>query len=130
MRRLVLLAALLLGAAPAMAQPHMLAAYQRPPAEVDCIASGILAIVSVDRELTGPHDGGRLGIAVTLENRARHSVSFVLNFASPNVQMAAVNQWRRLEPRARGTHFVGSMPRGTLVTDEELRRDVQLRCVR
>lgn len=126
MRRHAVLAILTLGAAPALAQqPH-----QPPPAEVDCIPAGVLSFVGIERELTGPHDGGRLSIAVTLQNRLQRSAAFVLNFTAPNVQMPAVNLWRTLDARARGTYLVGTLPRGTLITDEELRGHVQLRCVR
>lgn len=126
MRRLAILAVLISGTAsvPAQTQP------QPPPAEVECIAAGILAFVGIARELTAPHDGGRLSVTVTLQNRTQRSVAFVLNFTAPNVQMPAVNQWRTLETQARGTYLVGTLPRGTLVTDEELRGHLQLRCVR
>lgn len=122
MRGPAVLAILLLGAAPAMSQP--------PSAEVDCIPAGILSLVGVERQLTGPQDGGRLSINLTLQNRTQRSAAFVMNFTAPNVQMAAVNQWRTLEAQARSTYLVGTLPRGTLVTDEELRGHVQLRCVR
>jgi len=124
MRRLAILAVLTIGAASAQTPP------QPPPAEADCVATGILAILGIERELTAPRDGGRLSITVTLQNRTQRAVTFVLNFTSPNVQMPAVNQWRRLEAQARGTYLAGTLPRGTLVTDEELRDHVQLRCVR
>lgn len=126
MRRHAVLAILTLGAAPALAQqPH-----QPPPAEVDCISTGVLSFVGIERELTGPQDGGRLSITVTLQNRTQRSAAFVLNFTAPNVQMPAVNLWRTLDARARGAYLVGTLPRGTLITDEELRGHVQLRCVR
>ncbi len=128
MRRLAILAVLTIGVASASAQAQ--AQPQPPPAEVECIAAGILSFVGIGRELTAPHDGGRLSITVTLQNRTLRSVAFVLNFTAPNVQMAAVNQWRTLETQARGTYLVGTLPRGTLVTDDELRGHVQLRCVR
>lgn len=126
MRRHAVLAILALGAASAHAQQPTL----RPPAEVDCIPSGILSIVGIERELTGPHDGGRLSIQVTLQNRTSRAAAFVLNFTAPNVQMPAVNQWRSLDAQARATYLVGTLPRGTLTTDEELRGHLQLRCVR
>lgn len=118
-----------LAAAPAAAQispptPHP------PSAEVDCIAAGILAVVDVGRELTGTRDGGRLSINVTLQNRTQRAAAFVLNFTAPNLTMPAVNQWRSLDAQARGSYLVGTLPRGTLITDDELRRHVQLRCVR
>lgn len=126
MRRHAVLAILTLGAAPALAQqPH-----QPPPAEVDCISTGVLSFVGIERELTGPQDSGRLSISVTLQNRTQRSAAFVLNFTAPNVQMPAVNLWRTLDARARGAYLVGTLPRGTLITDEELRGHVQLRCVR
>ncbi|WP_421993433.1 hypothetical protein [Roseococcus sp.] len=127
MRRLASLALLILGASSvsALSQPD-----RRLPAEVGCIDAKILTIAGIARTLTAPHDGGRLAISVTLENRTARSVSFVLNFTAPNVQMAAVNQWRRLEPQSRGTYLAGTLPRGTLVSDDEVRAHVQLRCVR
>jgi hypothetical protein len=126
MRRPAVLAILMLGTAPAMAQQPP----QPPPAEVDCIPAGILSLVGIRRQLTGPQDSGRLSINLTLQNRTQRSAAFVMNFTAPNVQMPAVNQWRTLDAQARSTYLVGTLPRGTLVTDEELRGHVQLRCVR
>lgn len=123
MRRFAVLALLTLGAAPALAQ-------QPPPAEVDCIPAGILGLVGIERELTGTLESGRLAINLTLQNRTPRSAAFVMNFTAPNVQMPAVNQWRRLDAQASSTYLVGTLPRGTLVTDDELRSHVQLRCVR
>jgi hypothetical protein len=124
MRRLAILAVLTIGGASAQTQP------QAPPAEVECIAAGILAFVGISRELTGANDSGRLSITATLRNRTQRSAAFVLNFTAPNVTMPAVNLWRTLDAQARGTYLVGTLPRGTLITDEELRGHVQLRCVR
>ncbi|TCH96548.1 hypothetical protein EJV46_18330 [Roseococcus sp. SYP-B2431] len=129
MRRLALLAVLTIGAPPALAQ-GLSPPQQPPPAEVECVAAGILSFVGIARELTGAHESGRLSITVTLQNRTPRSAAFVMNFTAPNVQMPAVNQWRTLETQARGTYLVGTLPRGTLVTDEELRGHLQLRCVR
>ena len=123
MRRAVALAMLICGAAPALAQ-------QPPPAEADCIPAGILSLVGIERELTGPQDSGRISIHLTLQNRTQRSAAFVLNFTLPNIQMPAVNQWRTLNAQASSTYLVGTLPRGTLMTDEELRSRVQLRCVR
>ena len=128
MRCLAILAVLTIGAASASAQTP--SQPQRPPAETECIAGGILAFVGIGRELTGAHDGGRLSITVTLRNRTQRSAAFVMNFTAPNVTMPAVNQWRTLDAQARGTYLVGTLPRGTLVTDGELRGHLQLRCVR
>ncbi|MDB5379461.1 MAG: hypothetical protein JWR00_3907 [Rubritepida sp.] len=130
MRRLAILAVLTIGAAPALAQMPSSSQPQAPPAEAECIAAGILSFVGIGRELTGPHDSGRLSVNVTLQNRTQRSAAFVLNFTAPNVTMPAVNQWRTLEAQARGTYLVGTLPRGTLITDNELRTHVQLRCVR
>lgn len=130
MRRLAILAVLTMEAASASAQLPSSSSAQPPPAEVECISAGILGFVGIARELTGPADGGRLSISVALQNRTQRSAAFVLNFTAPNVTMPAVNQWRTLEAQARGTYLVGTLPRGTLVTDDELRGHMHLRCVR
>lgn len=129
MRRLAVLVIIGLAATPAAAQ-IVSPTLQPPSAEVDCIAAGILAIVDLGRELTGTRDGGRMAISVTLQNRTQRAAAFVLNFTAPNMQMPAVNEWRTLDARERGTYLAGTLPRGTLVTDEELRGHIQLRCVR
>jgi hypothetical protein len=129
MRRLALLAVLTNGVPPAAAQ-GMAPALQPPPTEVECLSANVLSVVGIAREVLGAHESGRLSIQATLQNRTRRSAAFVINFNPPNVQMAAVNQWRTLEAQARGTYLLGTLPRGTLVTDQELRAHLQLRCVR
>ncbi|MDB5378410.1 MAG: hypothetical protein JWR00_2856 [Rubritepida sp.] len=121
MLRLTALAILMLSAAPLAAQPRR--------GGVDCIDAGLVAIDGFGRELTAPHEGGRLSISATLQNRTTRPAAFTLTFNPPNVQTPSVQQWNSLDSQGSKTLFVGTLPRGTMISDDELRGHMQLRCV-
>lgn len=123
MTRHALIAALLLGAAtiPASAQPG-------PPRELQCVPARMLEIVAFGREQMPGGEGGRVAYRVQLRNPGNVLRSFTLSFTAPNARNASLNQANSLNAHAQVGFFLGTLPGGTQMSDENLRRYTSLRC--